>query len=239
MRWLGIDFETTGLDSSKDRITEIGAVLWDVSHKAPLSIYSELIYRSDYPELSEEIIELTGITPKMLNEFGKPPALGIEGVLEMAAQADYFIAHNAPFDKGFFEAEMARQGRDPLKLMWLDSRTDVDYPHGYSQKLQYLACHHGFVNPFSHRAVFDVLTMFQIVKDYDPEQIIRWANTPNVWIRAKVDYANRDKAKSAGYHWRPEPKWWVKQVKEFQVMDEIKVGKENDFPVVQVEMSDG
>ena len=44
-----VDCETTGLDREKDRVIEIGYVLWSVEHRTMLEVYSGLLYAPENP----------------------------------------------------------------------------------------------------------------------------------------------------------------------------------------------
>lgn len=233
MYWLGIDFETTGLSKEQDRITEVGAVLWDMIEHKPVQIYNELVYDFDagVPAITPEITKLTGITAEMLKEFGVHTSSALTTIAEMAEKADFFVAHNAPFDKGFYEAECKRCQVGEAVMPWIDTLTDVDYRTSGSQSLSYLAADHGFLNPFSHRAVFDVLTMFKVVSQYDPKQIITWNDSPNVVIRALVQFSEKDKAKNLSYKWDADKRHWLKNIKEFNVDEEISAAKAAGFDV--------
>ena len=62
---LGLDFETTGLNFDTDRITEIGAVLWDTKEGKPIALHNHLVKHDDAPPITEEVEQLTGITQAM------------------------------------------------------------------------------------------------------------------------------------------------------------------------------
>ena len=47
-----------------------------------------------------------------------------------------------------------------------------------TRSLPYLAADHGFLNPFPHRALFDVMTMIQIAGMYDINEILKYADSP-------------------------------------------------------------
>jgi DNA polymerase III, epsilon subunit and related 3'-5' exonucleases len=79
---MGIDLETTGLDPAMDEIIEAGIVLWDTEPNRMVSSFSLLVSGVRVPE---EIIYLTGITPKMRADFGAPIA-SILGEIEDAAK---------------------------------------------------------------------------------------------------------------------------------------------------------
>lgn len=234
MLWLGIDFETTGLDPQKDRVTEVGAALWDMDRKTPVQIYNSLVYDTDYPPISREAEKVSGISYDLIKRYGITEEGFCADLFELFDNCDYVIAHNAKFDKAFLEATLLRIDRGLPKKHWLCSRKDVQYPEDYSQKLQYLASHHGFVNPFSHRAVFDVLTMFKVLEDYSPDQIVRWSKEPDITVRAMVSFAEKDLAKQRGYHWNGERKWWLKELKKFQFEDEQTQARETGFEVKEV-----
>jgi len=99
-----LDFETTGLYPTVDRIIEIGAVrLVDGEITEELSILCD----PGVP-LKPKITEITGITDVML--MGQEsPAAGVKRLLEFIGDAAV-AAHNAPFDIGFLNAECARMG---------------------------------------------------------------------------------------------------------------------------------
>lgn len=220
---LGLDFETTGLSKTEDRITEMGAVLWDTEAKAPVRIFNSLITQDEGVTLRPEIVRLTGITDEMLKTHGDPLSYSLGYLTGLISKADAVIAHNAPFDKGFYEAEMQRLGYGiDEKVLWADSAVDVPYPeHIETRKLVFLAAEHGFVNPFAHRAVTDVLTMLRVCAYYDWGQIIESAKLPNVTLWAKTTFHEKDIAKAAGYRWNGDTKQWLKTVKLNQVNAEI------------------
>ena len=227
---LGIDFETSGLDAEKDRITEAGVTLYDSESKQPLRITGFLV-KPDPVIIPSEVEKLTGITNALTTEFGVEPSTMMVVISSLAERADFFVAHNAPFDRGFYEAECKRQNLEPSKLTWIDTRTDLPheaYARGKSASLRYLAADHGFAYP-AHRAVNDVLAMLEILSRYDLDTILKRAQTPNVQVRAVVSFDERHLAKERGYYWRPETKQWVKPLKA----DEVDFEKDAaTFPVV-------
>ncbi|MDX2469553.1 MAG: exonuclease domain-containing protein [SAR324 cluster bacterium] len=213
---LGIDVETTGLDSEVDFVIEIGAVLWDVEKKIPVKIFSEMILEKKDMVVSKEIAQLTGIDTETLQAFGVPATSRLFKDLDwMCERADYFVAHNAPFDKGFMTKFYERNAEVFPDKPWIDTVQDVPYPKHIKQKnLIYLSAVHGFVNPFSHRAVTDVLSMLKLLANYDMQKIAISAQATTLEIIAKVSFAEKDLAKDAGFRWKPETKQWFIQIKE-------------------------
>jgi DNA polymerase III subunit epsilon len=111
-----IDFETTGLSPEHGaRATEIAAVL--VRNGQVVDRYQSLMNAGQ--RIPPFIQSLTGITNSMIRTA--PPAPQV-----MAEVADFvgdypLIAHNASFDRKFWQAELARIGyqaqlRIPRKL---------------------------------------------------------------------------------------------------------------------------
>ena len=99
------DIETTGLDSRRDLITEIGAVVLkngEITEK--FSTFAD-------PErpLTREITELTGITDQML-EGAPSQAEALNSFLDFVGDRP-LAAHNAEFDLGFIAAGCRRMGR--------------------------------------------------------------------------------------------------------------------------------
>lgn len=215
MLLLGLDLETTGLDPEKDLVIEIGAVLWDTEAKQPVRLFSEMVLEKPDLALPKEIEELTGIQTLMLHRFGKAPDdLFFSTLASLFAQADGCVAHNAAFDRGFLTRFYRRWGRELPEKTWICTVLDVDYPRSVSSKsLVYLSAVHGFVNPFSHRAVTDVLSMFKVLSHYKIEEVWANASSPKVELVALVSYENRQLAKDLGFRWDGSTKKWKKQMR--------------------------
>lgn len=218
--WLGVDFETTGLDVVKDSIIEVGAVLWDVQRKVPMVQYGAMIKTTG--EVSDEITRITGITKDDLERFGVGFCEAMAEISKLLPHASHIVAHNGTnFDRPILENELRRHGLEIPSMPWIDSSVDIDYPQNISiRKLSYLAAEHGFVNPFEHRAVSDVLTMMKIVSEYDADDIVKWSSSPIVILQAMVSYDDRHLASARGYRWDAAKKIWSKSVKDFKVEDE-------------------
>ncbi len=169
MLLLGLDLETTGLDIGSSEIIEIGAVLWDWSRKIPLKINSDLV-QCEKP-VPPEISALTGIEDQQLRDWGLPLNEALARLHDLSLAADYVVAHNGNgFDRLFLERVWLHHPQTKFQKKWIDTLTDL--PLGSkinTRKLGYLAAEHGFLNPFSHRAVFDVLTMLKVMSHY-PEK---------------------------------------------------------------------
>lgn len=213
---LGLDLETTGLNPVTDQIIEIGAVVWDVGQKKPLKLMSELI-QSNVP-VSEEITEITGITNEDLKKHAITLPEGLQRLADLMRECRYFVGHNGrEFDKLFLERAAGECGLT-LDLPWIDTIQDIPYPDTIStRKLTHLCAEHGFLNPFSHRAVFDVLSMLEVFSKYDFSEIEKYQKSPDMKLIAKVSYDDREKAKRAGFRWDPQGKSWYKKVKECQM----------------------
>ena len=256
MRLLGIDFETTGLDVQKVRITEIGCVLWDSMTHRPLVMSGGFVYDPSMEELfTPETVAMmdrvSGITPDLLREFGKPMAKWIEELNGFigAHKVDYFVAHNGnQYDKPLLAAEIKRHGANAPFLMdtkWLDTKTDIPWPTPPdSNKLKHLALDAGFINPFAHRAITDVMTMMMVLSKQDIDAVVAHSKKPSIVIRAVVPHpkqdkgVGKDKAKAAGFRWQEVDYkvydlCWVKKIKEDQL--EAERAKLPDYQVVIID----
>lgn len=216
---LGIDFETTGLNPETDRVIEIGVIQWETDLKKVTHAYSEMIKLPDQPKITEEIAGLTGINEN-LHDFAfnfQPYKIPyIEFLGDLIEHSNYFVAHNAEFEKSF----ISQVGVLPDYRPWIDTMTDIPYPpHVKTRNLEHLAADHGFINPFPHRALFDVMTMLKLMSFYDFAEIEKYALSEKITVIANVSYGDRDKAKALGYRW--VDKQWSKQIRVFE-LDEAK-----------------
>lgn len=218
---LGVDFETTSLEPATGRITEIGAVLWDTLENKPLKIYNELIACG--VAIPEEITKITGITDKMITDHGVAQDDAFIALGTLMMEAEFVIAHNAPFDRAFYVETCKRLKHEVVLSKWIDTSVDVPYDEKIStRKLVHLAAEHGFLNPFAHRAVFDVLTMLAVCAKYDWLEIKQLSQEPNMKLIAQVSFDDKEKAKARGYRWDAPNKQWTKIVKQSRVDKEAR-----------------
>lgn len=147
-----LDFETTGLSPQRgDRAIEIGAVLVDGGRI--IDRFHSLM--NPGMAVSPFIQGLTGITNAMLKDAP-------QGAEVMAAFAEFMghyplVAHNAPFDGRFLDAELARIGRARTVEMTCTLRVARRiYPHILSHKLESLVRYKNLQTDGTfHRALAD------------------------------------------------------------------------------------
>lgn len=253
MRLFGFDAETTGLDTAVERVTEIGACLWDTELQKPIVTVGVFLNddgiraRIADPEVAAMMLRVSGTTPSILEEFGTDPRANFQWVNDFCGRhrVDYIVAHNGTnYDKPLLLAELDRFGLPaPVlrALPWLDTRTDIPFPtEPDSRRLVHLATDHGFLNPFPHRAVFDVLTMLKVLSHYKLDEVIAYSKIPFILCRAIVTFDQKQWAKDLRYSWEKlgteyhYPKCWIKLVKEDKYEAEVKAGLAKGFQVVRL-----
>ena len=151
-RFAVIDFETTGLSPNKGaRMTEVAVVM--VENGSIVDTYQSLAKTGAW--IPSEIERLTGITNAMVERAPSANRV-ITDVYKFVASATP-VAHNAAFDKQFWNAEMELAqcpGRDDFLCTMLLSRRL--YPKANDHKLGTLADFHSLKrNGKSHRALSD------------------------------------------------------------------------------------
>jgi DNA polymerase III epsilon subunit family exonuclease len=92
-----VDVETTGLDSDKHQIIEIGAV--KVNRDSDHHTTFQVLVKPN-GKLPRKIAEMTGITTEMLEREGESLEVAIAGFLEFVGNLR-LVAFNAPFDLAF------------------------------------------------------------------------------------------------------------------------------------------
>lgn len=111
-RWIALDTETTGLDpQSGDRVVEIGCV---EMLGAVRGGKFHVILDPEGRIMPDEVVRVHGHTNASL--IGKPRfADAVDAFLDFIGDAPLVI-HNAGFDIGFLNSELARCRRDPLLM---------------------------------------------------------------------------------------------------------------------------
>lgn len=108
-----LDTETTGLDSATDRIIEIGAVVLDGFHE----IETKQHYFDPCHPVSPGAFRVHGLSNEFLSQFAPfDPHLMLD-----LLQDSPVVIHNASFDLGFMNSELARCGLPPITNQVIDT----------------------------------------------------------------------------------------------------------------------
>lgn len=120
IRFVALDFETTGRDPLTSRVTEVGIITYE--NGVEIDRWGQLVDPGEM--ISEEVIRVTGITNEHVK--GMPTFAAIADEIERRVAGEYFLAYNASYDTQVMRAEMGRLGRtvefkgviDPLPFCW-------------------------------------------------------------------------------------------------------------------------
>lgn len=248
---MNVDLEFSGPNLEKDRVIEIGAVLWDTEFNQPVKQISELVLEEGKPPISQEVFELTGISDELLENWGAK-GKDIETIMlqlkQLMERADYIVAHNGTnYDKPMLGAMFNRYGIPMPDILWIDSFLDIEFPARIRQKSMAMLEHsHGFINPFPHRALTDVMSLLKIISNYDLDRMVKLAKSPMVTLVAVLNPPNwsnqkelnefnqkKSKVSRAQFKWNPENKTWSKRVHKV-LLDEGKISYDFDFKISDV-----
>ncbi|MFK7873999.1 MAG: PolC-type DNA polymerase III [Oligoflexales bacterium] len=170
--WVLFDLETTGLDSSSDRMIEIGAIR--VEHGKVVDEFSTLI-QSPIP-IPLEVQKLTGIEPSMLE--GQPVASDVLPDFLKFIQGSILVAHNASFDLPFLKNELARIGVDLSWPAFCTLKMAAHFLHFLPRKnLDTLAEHYELNFEARHRSIGDVKVTWGVLQRILSEE----ANNLTYW----------------------------------------------------------
>lgn len=194
--------ETTGLNIPTLGVTEIGMVAWSVELHAPIKLYGSLVDPHKECVWEPGAAAINNLTPELCSQYGMEDEKACRQLMSWYSSADVCCAHNGnAFDRLIVEKWATKYGIDPQKdKVWIDTKCDLETPPRNSNRLTYMAADHGFLNPFPHRAMCDVLTMLKILDKYDLEQVLVISKSPTVRLKAIVSYEQKDLAKDRGFH---------------------------------------
>lgn len=214
-----IDFETTGFTAGLNEVIEIGVV--QVAYSPSLRMITEIIEITSQLEcpntaISAEITQVTGIT----NDMVTGQRIDDAHVARIIKSSNVLIAHNAEFDRAFFDIRFP----DMTDRLWACSVKDVDWrAHGFeSAKLEYLLLKNGYFYD-GHRAATDCLAMVQLFAMVPNalHELLEKAQQTSYKILAKgVSYADREVVKRRGYRWDGANRHWWTIVSEGDYADE-------------------
>ncbi|MFQ3451800.1 3'-5' exonuclease [Bradyrhizobium sp. UFLA01-814] len=223
-----LDVETTGLDTQKDEVIEVGMVKFeyfpDGRIAGPRDVFSSFNEPSVFIPL--EVTALTGIT----NEMVAGRRIDDAAVEAFVEDAVVVIAHNAGFDRKFAE----RYWPVFQRKAWACSATEVEWrKHGFEgSRLGYLLNGAGFFHQ-AHRAVDDCHALLEILAFELPAAstsalavLLDRARKKTVRVWAEQSpFDLKDSLKRRGYRWSDgsdgRPKSWYIDIDEDELDDEV------------------
>lgn len=208
-----IDFETTGLNLADAEVIELGLVQVAYSpSRGQITAITEISSQLECPKqpISTEITGITGITNAMV----AGQRIDDAHVTRIIENSKVLIAHNATFDRSFFD----RRFPALADRLWACSVQDIDWrAHGFeSAKLEYLLLKAGYFYE-GHRAAIDCLAMVQLfaaVPTALPELLHNAEQTRYKIIAKGVSYADREAVKTRGYRWDGAHRYWWTSLSE-------------------------
>ena len=245
-----LDIEATGLLYTHDKLIELGMVKFEYTEDG--RIFNLLEEFSGYQDpnipIPAHITKLTSISDDMVK--GNSIDEGV--VSECLKDVNIIIAHNAQFDRAFFETAFPNippkaWGCSMRDINWMDE--DIS-----SLKLEYIAYRYGFFFE-GHRAMIDCLAGIHILAQdlmNSKEPVLKRLLDNAMQLEFKLiardaPYDSKDLLKTRGYRWGMPPinsyRAWYITVPENRVESEIKylrsdIYKSNTTLPVEIEISD-
>ena len=223
-----LDIETTGVDVTTDKITELALVPFEYGLDGRVYKVLEPYVGFQDPKfpIPENIVALTGITDEMVTD----KFLSEDRINELVNSAAIIIAHNAAFDKKFLAKEFPIF-RDKL---WGCTAKHVEWQNEDipMSKLEYLAYVYGIFYK-GHRAEIDSLVGIHLLTQQLPlskrlvlEALLQSANSKYYRIWAENSpFDKKDLLKRRKYRWNDGrnsgPKSWYSIVNEKHKDEEL------------------
>ena len=192
---------------------EVGAALFHVPSRTVLSQISFLL-----PATTNPAEAINGIPPAA-TRLPQPWQAGLACFEAMVAAADALLAHNASFDRQWF-------GHGPLPFLgkpWICSMEDIRWPPDRllraTPSVRDLALAYGVPVWAAHRALTDCTYLTQVFERCpDLEALLQVALEPRRLYRACVSYAERQRAREAGFRWNePVSGAWSRRLSQREV----------------------
>lgn len=217
-----LDLETTGLDSETDSIIELGMARVKISESTGCVVeVTEVlsVYEDPGIPVPAFITEITGITSNMV----AGQKIDDDLVARWLGGDEIIVAHNAQFDRGFFEKRWpSLSGK-----RWACSSRGIDWRSlGFeSSKLEYLVFRNGHYFYEGHRASIDCLAVVWLlhVNQAASKALLDSEKALEYSIKAiGAPFDVKDSLKSRGYAWKPEVwgKVWRTVVKDSELAEE-------------------
>lgn len=201
-----LDLETTGTDPEKNKVREIGMILYSVEHLTWEYTSSIVLQVPEYG--AEEIHKI----PKGIEGIDPAAAwLTFQGV---AMEADHILCHNVEFDKSFVMKALNYDESSISGIGWICTCYDLQWPSQVREGdgLVSLALSHGLAVMASHRAIDDCMLIARLLTHVgqhgDLQAHLARGLRPKGKFWAVTSYQEKDLARNAGFKWNPDARQW-------------------------------
>ena len=225
-RGLYVDCETSGPDSARDEVIEVGLLPFTFTAEGRIATVlheeAQTHLRDPGRPLSDAMVALTGLTDDDLCAHH----IDTEAANPLIRASDLLVAHNARFDRPHFERMLPATRDKP----WACSRLEIPWRAAgmHSDALHCLLCHYGVFARDRHRALPDCEAGVWLLAQDLPgttrsalSVLLECSETETVRLWAVcAPFAHKDALKARGYRWMPEPRagiaraWWTELAPE-------------------------
>ena len=238
-----LDTETTGMDIEKDKVIELGMILFEFDPQTGV-IYKVLKTFDQYEDPGFPIPAESTAVHHITDDMVKGCSIDDHEVGDFLRNVSVVIAHNAVFDRAFVEM------RWPIfeDYMWACSLKDIDWRgEGFgSAKLEYLVYTQGLFYD-AHRADADCCALLELLSCTLPTsqqpallQLLESLNQPQIRLFALGSpFETKEVLKQRNYRWSADIRSWHRTLtseKELEAeragaaslkVDLLKMAKEN------------
>lgn len=218
-----VDTETTGLDKNQHEMIELGLIKFTYSpskNQVTKVLGCVSFFEQPKEPITEELFKVHGITNDMVAGHTFP----VEQIQQIFSDVSLVIAHNASFDRGFFDKRFERLANLP----WACSIKEVAWDnYGYEgSKLLYLLYQTEYFYS-AHRADIDcIATLWLFLHSQGSlAEILSNSAKQNTIIRCfYAPYNVKDALKERGYRWQDAQapmKHWYREVEQQELAEEM------------------
>ena len=214
-----LDIETTGFLISNESIIELG--LLKVKYSPSMQNFTFIeggfsSYEDPEKPIPEKVIQLTKIT----NNVVQGKKIDDKELTKWLLDDPLIIAHNAEFDRSFFEKRFPQQSH----YKWACSCNDVNWQSfGFeSNKLEYLLMRLGWFYE-GHQAEIDCKAILWLFYIFKKAFVNLWEKSlkNTVLIKAlEAPFEVKDQLKERGYRWNSLKKYWWHEIDEGRLSEE-------------------